>query len=199
MANQFLGNPDEMVSWANGLTSVLLARVAVAAAELCETDWQRDFARSVATYDQNRGPLGCVSFDLIDIPWGASDDEYEANKRFVLEAVVHAASDEVANRLPYYPNPAREEAHRESLRAFALLVYHFDRTRFAQPWATAWSYLFPPADVICVRHRMFCHAGGCMACPDDVHARPNDARAPGCGPAHRGSSCSCFRPLLRAE
>ncbi len=76
MANQFTGNPGEVVSWSNALTTVLLARIAVAAAELHETDWQRDFARFVATYDQDRGPLGCVSFDLSDIPWGESDEEY---------------------------------------------------------------------------------------------------------------------------
>jgi hypothetical protein len=166
VANQFAGNPGERVSWSNGLTSVLLARIAVAAAELYETEWQRDFARFVATHDQNRGPLGCVGFDLIDIPWGESDAEYAANKRFVMEAVVHAASREVAYRLPYYPNPGREDAHRECLRRYALLVHHFDRNTFPRPWATDWTYLFPPAEVVCTRHRLFCHAAGCMVCPD---------------------------------
>ncbi len=166
MANQFQGNPDETVSWSNGLTCVLLARIAVAAAELCETEWQLKFARFVATYDQNRGPLGCVSFDLIDIPWGGSDEEYASNKKFVLEVVVHAASREIAHRLPYYPNPEREDAHREFLRRYALLVHHFDRARFPQPWANTWRYFFPPAADVCVRHGLFCHAGGCMVCPD---------------------------------
>ena len=60
MANQFAGNPGTCISWANGLTSVLLARIAVAAAELYQSEWEREFARWVATIDQNRGPLGCI-------------------------------------------------------------------------------------------------------------------------------------------
>ena len=166
MANQFRGNPDEIISWPNGLTCVLLARIAVAAAELYQTDWQRNFARFVATYDQNRGPIGCVGFDLSEIPWGESEEEYTTNKRFVVEAVVHAASREVAPRLPYYPNPEREAAHRECLRAFALLVHLFDRNRWPEPRPVGWNWFFPPADVVCVRHRLFCHAYGCMVCPD---------------------------------
>ena len=164
-----MGNPGEMLSWANGLTGVLLARIAVAAAELHATEWQRDFARFVATYDQNRGPPGCVSFDLIDIPWGEGDEEYAPNKQFVVEAVVHSASREIALRLPYYPHPEREDLHRECLRRYALLVHHFDRALFPQPWPVMWPYLFPPADVVCLRHRLFCHAAGCMVCPDAMH------------------------------
>lgn len=167
MANQFLGNPGECISWANGLTTVLLARIAVAAAELCVTPWQGEFAKWVATVDQNRGPLGCVGFDLSDIPWGESEQVYEANKRFVVDACVHAASNEVALRLPYYPNPDREEYHSESLRTFALMVQHFDRTLWNEPRPAMWGYLFPPTDELCPRHGLFRHGQGCMVCMDD--------------------------------
>lgn len=166
MANQFGGNPGERISWANGLTSVLFAWIAVAAAELHQTEWQREFARWVATVDQNHLPLGCVGFDLIDIPWG--EEGYCVNKQFVLEAVVHAASREVAYRLPYYPNPGREDVHRECLRAFALMAHHFDRAFIPRPWADAWPYRLPPGDVVCVRHRVFCHHLGCVVCPDEA-------------------------------
>jgi hypothetical protein len=164
VANQFGGMPGEYVSWSNGLTSVLLARIAVAAAELYHTDWEYEFARWIATIDQNRGPLGCVGFDLHDLPWGSSALLPE-RRRFVVEVVVHAASREVAYRLPYYPNPEREEAHRECLREYALMVH-----RFAPPpeatFSTQWPYLFPPNDVLCRFHRLFCHANGCMVCAD---------------------------------
>jgi hypothetical protein len=192
VVNQFMGNPDERVSWSNGLTTVLLARIAVAAAELYETDWQRDFARFVATYDQDRGSLRCVNFDLSEIPWGERDEEYAANKRFVMEAVVHAASTEVAYRLPYYPNAHREALHRECLRKFALMVYHFDRALWPDNQPTEWKWFFPPSDVMCASHRLFCHVYGCMVCPDTVHSAPG-ARVPHvCGPAHRGASCACL-------
>jgi hypothetical protein len=166
VANQFMGNPGEIISWANGLTCVLLARIAVAAAELFRTEWECEFARWVATIDQNRGPLGCVGFDLIELPWGTPDESAD-RKQFVLEAVVHAASREVAERLPYYPNPEREDAHRECLRQFALMVHHFDPSRWDEPVGRAWPYLFPPSDEMCPRHRLFRHAEGCMVCPDD--------------------------------
>ena len=106
MANTFTGNPDEHISWSNGLTTVMLARIAVAAAELYRSEWHRDFAMWVATRDQVHTGLGCVGFDLIRLPWGDSPEEFAANRQFVVEAVVHAASREVALRLPYYPNPS---------------------------------------------------------------------------------------------
>lgn len=165
MANQFGGNPGTSISWANGLTTVLLARIAVAATELYQTDWEREFARWIATIDQNRGPLGCVGFDLTDIPWGNPTVLID-HKRFVVDAVVHAASMEVAHRLPYYPNPMREDLHRECLRGFALMVYHFDPGLSPNPPAEGWPYLFPQSDVVCRRHHLFCHAEGCMVCPD---------------------------------
>jgi hypothetical protein len=167
MANEFGGNPGESISWANGLTSVLLARIAIAAAELYESDWEREFARWIATIDQNRGPPGCVGFDLCKIPWGTAD-ELPNHKRFVVDAVVHGASREVAYRLPYYPNPKKEELHRECLREFALMVHHYDPASFGEKWAGSWNYLFPPRDMVCVRHRLFCHAEGCMVCPDSL-------------------------------
>lgn len=166
MANQFGGNPGECISWSNGLTGVLLARIAVAAAELYQTDWEYEFARWIATIDQNRGPLGCVGFDLADLPWGTAA-EFPDRRRFVVEAVVHAASREVAYRLPYYPNPDREDMHRECLRQFALMVHHYNPTRADGPPATGWPYLFPPTAVLCERHRLFRHEQGCMVCPDD--------------------------------
>ena len=165
MANQFGGNPGTCISWANGLTSVLLARIAVAAAELYRTAWEREFARWIATIDQNRGPLGCIGFDLDEIPWGTAT-EFPDRRRFVLEAVVHAASSEVAYHLPYYPNPDREEVHRELLREYALMLHHFDPDLSTHPPATEWKYFYPPADVMCRRHHLFCHADGCMVCPD---------------------------------
>lgn len=171
MANQFGGNPGEWISWANGLTTVLLARISVAAAELYQSEWEREFARWIATIDQNRGPLGCVGFDLDELPWG-SESEFVDQKRFVVEAVVHAASTEVAYRLPYYPNPYREDLHRECLRKYALLVLHFDPTLCQRPRADNLPYLFPPSDILCLRHRLFCHAEGCMVCPDDSDPAP---------------------------
>jgi hypothetical protein len=168
MANQFAGNPGTCISWANGLTSVMLARVTVAAAELARTDWEDQFARWIATIDQNRGPLGCVGFDLDELPWGTAA-EFPDRRRFVVEAVVHAASTEVAHRLPYYPNPAREDLHRELLREYALMAHHFDPSLSPNTPATDWPYLFPPSDVMCRRHHLFCHSGGCMVCSDDGH------------------------------
>jgi hypothetical protein len=167
MANQFGGNPGVCISWSNGLTGVLIARIAVAAAELYQNDWEFEFARWIATVDQNRGPLGCVGFDLTDIPWGA-ENELLSRKKFVVEVVVHAASREVACRLPYYPNPDREEFHRECLREFALMVHHFEPALATSPPSSSWHYLFLPSEVFCRRHRLFCHAGGCMVCPDDT-------------------------------
>ena len=166
MANQFGGNPGEYISWSNGLTGVLLARIAVAAAELYQTDWEYEFARWIATIDQNCGPLGCVGFDLADIPWGTLA-QFPDRKRFVVEVVVHAASREVAYRLPYYPNPDREDIHRECLRQFALMVHHFDPSRIDCLPASAWPYLFSPTAMLCERHRLFRHELGCMVCPDE--------------------------------
>src|ERR1044071_5465232 len=105
MANQFLGNPGENISWSNGATTVLLARIAVAAAELYRDDWEYELARWVATLDHNAGLTGIVGFDLIDIPWGSTDESFEQHRKFVAEVVVHAACAEGTRNLPYYPNP----------------------------------------------------------------------------------------------
>lgn len=165
MANEFGGNLGESIAWRNGLTSVLLARIAVAAAEMYSTDWECEFARWIATVDQTRGAPGFVGFDLEEIPWG-EPPEAEARKQFVVEVVVHAASREIAYRLPYYPNPLQEDLHRECLRTFALMVHHFDLARRPEPRPESWPYLFRPTDAMCVRHRVFCHELGCMVCPD---------------------------------
>jgi hypothetical protein len=165
MANQFGGNPGVSISWANGLTAVLLARVAVAAVALARADWERGFARWIATADQAWRGIGCVGFDLDELPWGAATD-FADRRRFVVEVVTHAASTEVAHRLPYYPNPDREDDHRELLLEYATMVRHFDPALSPHPPAADWPYSADPSDVLCPHHHLYRHQWGCMVCAD---------------------------------
>jgi hypothetical protein len=81
--------PDIQCIWmSNGLTSLFVSVLTLAASELAETDRQREFAAWFASHDQGWWGLGAVGGDISKLPW--SLDTFAVDREFVLR-VIHAA------------------------------------------------------------------------------------------------------------
>ena len=62
----------------NGLTSVVISTLVLAASALAQTDRQRELAVWFASHDQGVFGLGMVGLDVSDLPWRA--DTFEADR-----------------------------------------------------------------------------------------------------------------------
>src|SRR5437763_747484 len=104
MANAvtYEARPDlQHVQMSNGLTSVFVSVLSLAASELAETDRQRQFAAWFASHDQGVFGLGSVGFDVSELPW--SPDALADDRDFVLRAIDAAKARRGWQRLGYEP------------------------------------------------------------------------------------------------
>ncbi|MDO9019715.1 MAG: hypothetical protein Q8S73_02355 [Deltaproteobacteria bacterium] len=150
------------VQMSNGLTSVFVSVLVLAASALAQTDRQREFAAWFASRDQNVFGLGMVGFDIGEMPWRA--DTLEADRDFVLRSVEAAKGRSGWDRLGYEP---REDWVFERLEAFRSLVAAFDardaETRSESDWSLG---VRPAAFTLCAVHAVYLHAYGCALCGD---------------------------------
>jgi hypothetical protein len=78
--------PDlHSVQMNNGLTSVFISVIAIAASILAKNDLQRKIAVWFASHDQGVFGLGLVGFDVSELPWVQED--FDEQKRFILQVI----------------------------------------------------------------------------------------------------------------
>jgi hypothetical protein len=143
----------------NGLTSVFVAVLSLAAAELAEDDQQREIAAWIASRDQGVYGLGIVGFDVGDLPW--RPETFALDRAFVLRVIEAALAQRGWERLGYQP---REDWIRESLEGFRTLVEAFDVTHAC--WES-WGFGDRPERlVLCPKHGVYLHLEGCVLCND---------------------------------
>jgi hypothetical protein len=145
----------------NGLTSVFVSVLTLAASELAETDRQRECAAWFASHDQSVFGLGTVGFDMSELPW--SLDAFASDRGFVLR-VIHAAKARVGwERLGYEPH---EEWVQHCLDQFRAMVEAFAIEYAAGSEAAVWPCGRPKRLVLCPVHRVYQHEQGCVLCSD---------------------------------
>ena len=150
------------VQMSNGLTSVFVSVLSLAASTLAQTDRQREFAVWFASHDQDVYGLGIVGFDVSELPWRA--EAFETDRDFVLGAIEAAKAKTGWVRLGYSP---REEWVLDCLERFQHLVASFDiRDAGAEP-ESSWSLGDRPVSFeLCPEHAIYCHSAGCILCND---------------------------------
>src|SRR5688572_29182081 len=86
----------------NGLTSVVISVLSLAASDLARTDGQRELAAWIGSRDQGVFGRGVVRFDIEVMPWHR--DTFEEDREFVLAAIDAANAKTGWDRLDYAPH-----------------------------------------------------------------------------------------------
>ncbi|MFY1828324.1 hypothetical protein ACN47A_20540 [Myxococcus fulvus] len=168
------GAPDLRMS--NGLTSVFLDVLALAASRHARTPWELRLAQWLVEHDPERCGLGVVGFDVSELGW--SLESFEAQRRFLLQLVDAALAKEGWERLPFQP---LESSLFPALSQFRERVARLPRQDIQVEEGT-WIPEDPPAWGLCEVHHVHLHALGCILCNDAPLDAP-PAQAP-----HRTSS-----------
>ncbi len=152
----------ESVHMNNGLTSVFVSVLALAASDLARTDEQRLWAAWIASRDQGIFGGGIVGFDLTQMPWKTVS--LEADKDFWLQIIVAAKQKTGWERLDYQP---REDWVFSSLDGFAVLIQAFEAAHVNSDEKRDWTYDARPTTLErCPKHLVYLHAYGCVICND---------------------------------
>ena len=146
----------------NGLTSVFISVLALAASDLARTDNQRLWAAWIASIDQGIFGGGIVGFDLTQMPWKAAN--LESDKDFWLRVIAAAKQKTGWERLDYQPH---QEWVFLSVDEFAVLIKAFEATHINPDETRAWGYDAKPKTFeLCPKHLVYLHAYGCVICND---------------------------------
>jgi hypothetical protein len=149
--------PDIRMS--NGLTSVFMDVLTLAASSLASTVRELEIAAWIASKDQGVYGPGTVGFDIADIPWDADPAEEQA---FLLRSITAARSKIGWDKLGYDPD---ESLLMPCLDGFQALLTEFrpDDIRIAAAMiGTAPSS--PSGFECCPVHGVVRHAHGCPLC-----------------------------------
>ncbi|MHB1556886.1 MAG: hypothetical protein ACYC61_05320 [Isosphaeraceae bacterium] len=149
------------IQMSNGLTSVFISVLSLAASALAESDWQREFAAWFASHDQGVCGLGVVGFDISELPW--SPEAFVCDREFVLRVIDAAKTRAGWERLGYEP---REEWVQACLDRFRAMVESFDLGHACRSESGVWRYARPAHLVLCPVHRVYQHQRGCVLCND---------------------------------
>ena len=152
----------ESVQMNNGLTSVFVSVLALAASDLARTDEQRLWAAWIASIDQGIFGGGVVGFDLSQMPWKVAS--LEADKDFWWQVIVAAKQKIGWERLDYQPH---EDWVVSSLDKFGVLIQAFEAAHINPDETRDWTYDARPATfALCPKHLVYLHAYGCVICND---------------------------------
>jgi len=149
------------IQMSNGLTSVFVSVLSLAASELAVTDRQREFATWFASHDQAVFGLGVVGFDASELPW--SPETFSLDREFVLRVVDAAKARLGWDRLGCEP---REDWLLPRLNDFRAMIEAFDIGHAAKSGAAVWTFGRPAQMVLCPMHRVYQHEHGCVLCND---------------------------------
>ncbi len=148
------------LAMSNGLTSVFIAVLSLAASALAEDDRRREIAVWIASRDQGFFGLGCVDFDLGDLPW--RPESFAADRDFLLRTVDAALAETGWDRLGYEPRRDWIRDCLGGLRGLLSALTLEDATCRLDPgWGLGGK---PERFELCPEHRVYRHVGGCVLC-----------------------------------
>ena len=147
----------------NGLTSVFVSVLAIAASALASNDRERLIAVWLASHDQGVFGRGVVDFDISEMPW--AHDHFLKEKAFVLEVIGAGLSRLGWNKLGYSPQEESVFACLDEFRNMISVLSQEHVDTFAEP---NWPCGGPPNEFkLCERHSAYLHSGGCVLCNDE--------------------------------
>jgi len=134
--------------------------LAIAASDLAETLWEKQFAVWIACHDQDAFGIGTVGFDIVDILWETAD--FDKQKTFVLKTIAHALAHQRWEILTYKPSPRMDDF----LKEFKELVEAF-QIKFVNPNPPPWDCSEDKNHFEkCPVHQVYLHIVGCLLCND---------------------------------
>ena len=151
------------IRMSNGLTSVFISVLALAASAHATHDRERLWAVWLAAHDQGVFGRGIVGFDLSEMPWTL--ETFDADKQFLLRVIEAAQARNGWERLDYQPN---EDWVISRLEQFRRLVEAFQPEHRCLNAEQIWPFV-PPPPVFerCPVHQVYLHALGCVICNDE--------------------------------
>lgn len=165
MANiiEYRNRPDLAdLHMSNGLTSMFIYVMVLAASSLAANVRQAQLAAWLASRDQSLLGGGIVGFDLEDMPW--LSDGFLEDQQFLIASVDAALKRKGWERINFAP---KEDWVFESLAQFRALLAAFS----PQHVTPAQEQDLPfgqelPLPALCTLHRVYLHAHGCVICND---------------------------------
>lgn len=147
----------------NGLTSVFVSVLSLAASALAETDHQRELAIWIASHNQAVYGLGLVGFDIAEVPWSKSN--FAEDRAFLLN-VIEAAKAKVGwEYLHYSPD---EAALFNCLDHFSEMVRAFSIEHALVEEEMIWRFGSKPESLrLCTKHHVYLHNMGCVLCNNE--------------------------------
>ena len=145
----------------NGLTSVVISVLSLAASRLAETEHQKELAAWIGSRDQGVFGSGVVGFDVSEIPWSLRG--YPEDRAFVLRAIEAARAKVGWEVLTYEP---REDWLMESLDHLSRIVGAFSSEHITESERGSWPWGKPEQLTLCEKHKVFQHIAGCVVCND---------------------------------
>ena len=151
----------EPLEMSNGLTSVFVSTLSLAASRLARTAGEQVMAAWFGSRDQGVFGTGVVGFDIADMPWSA--DDFPGDRAFVLRAIAAAGARLGWEALGYEP---RADWLTASLDHFARMAEAFSPEHIAGSEGRTWPWGRPEQSTRCPKHQVFQHVAGCVVCND---------------------------------
>ena len=143
----------------NGLTSVFIKVLCLAASALARRDQERALAVSLAEHDQGWYGVGTVGFDVGDLPWSA--DTLDEDQAFLRRMVTAAQARTGWERLGYVP---REEPLQSCLEQFRTLIEGATAGSIRRGWSNDRPEIVSAPWIFCPIHQVYEHEHGCVLC-----------------------------------
>lgn len=149
---------DKSLAMSNSLTGLLIEILSLTASCLAKTDTEIDFAIWLASHDPILGG-GNAEFDISELPW--SVENFEAEKKFLLQVVDAAKAKHYWNRLNYNP---REETALCLLEKFGSLIEDFTKEFVGKYPYRVYPVPMPIQREKCSVHGVYLSVYGCVLC-----------------------------------
>jgi hypothetical protein len=150
------------VRMSNGLTSVLLDVLCLAACRHAASDWEKRLAYFLVQHDQSRIGLGMADLDVAQFGWTAAN--FEDEKRFVVAVVDAALTKSGWARLGFEP---RLDSIIPTLEKLREMVVAFPASAIVGPDVHTWKPEELPTKGECEVHGVYLHELGCILCNDE--------------------------------
>lgn len=114
-----------ILQWRNGRTFVVFSVLIINGSRLAKTRREAEFVLWLAQREQDVFGLGCVGFDLGDLPW--SLDNFEGEKKFLLKVIESAKEELSCGVVEFGTHPEVLRGNLEDLRMLILNFTDEDR------------------------------------------------------------------------